>query len=148
MELIDTPALLTKSTSPSSRCTPVMKTSSKARMYKSSRVWLKKYLENVQRRQEMRQNHVHVWNEKKKCKMPLTHCQCSDDASKCKAGFPRKNGSLINLYCCAKVFSRTMVCRILEEKHDRCSTRTYERRKLEWMYGTNISWLSRLELQQ
>ena len=21
--------------------------------------------------------------------MPLTHCQCSDDSSKCKAGFPR-----------------------------------------------------------
>ena len=71
MDLIDTPAFLTKLTSASSKCTPVTETSSKARMYKSSRVWLKKYLQNVQRRQEMRQNHVHVWNENKKCKMPF-----------------------------------------------------------------------------
>ena len=55
----------------------------------SSRSWLKEYLANVQRRQEMRQNHVHVWNDKKKCKMPLNHCQCADDPKKCKAGFPR-----------------------------------------------------------
>ena len=64
IELIDTPPFLTKLTSPSSKCTPVMETSIKARMYKPSRVWLKRYLQNVQRRQEMRQNHVHVWNEK------------------------------------------------------------------------------------
>ena len=45
--------------------------------------------EECTRRQEMRQNHVHVWNEKKKCKVPRTHCQCPDDPMKCKAGFPR-----------------------------------------------------------
>ena len=26
---------------------------------------------------------------KEKCKMPLTHCQCPDDPTKCKACFPR-----------------------------------------------------------
>jgi hypothetical protein len=55
----------------------------------SARKWLQSYLASVQRRQEMRQNHVHVWNAKKKCKMPLTHCQSSDNPAKCKAFFPR-----------------------------------------------------------
>ena len=51
--------------------------------------WLKSYLAHVQRRQEMRQNHVHLWNEKKKCKMPLAHCQSADNPAKCKPFFPR-----------------------------------------------------------
>ena len=88
-ELIDTPALLTKTISPILARSQAIQTYSTERVYKSARVWLKEYLQNVQRQQEMRQNHVHVWNDKKKCKMPLTHCQCSDDSSKCKAGFPR-----------------------------------------------------------
>ena len=89
MELIDTPAVLTKISTPTLTRSHAIQTYSTERMHKSARIWLKKYLQNVQRRQEMRQNHVHVWNDKKKCKMPLTHCQCSDDSSKCKAGFPR-----------------------------------------------------------
>ena len=51
---------------------------------------LKSYLVHVQRLQEMRPCHVHVWNEKKKkCKMPLTHCQSAENSATCKAFFPR-----------------------------------------------------------
>ena len=89
MELIDTTAFVTNVSTPTLTRGQGIQTYATNRMYKSARVWLKKYLQNVQRRQEMHQNHVHVWNDKKKCKMPLTHCQCSDDSSKCKAGFPR-----------------------------------------------------------
>ena len=52
--------------------------------------WLHNYLfVNVQRRQELRQNHVHVWNEHKGMRMPLTHCQSPDNVMKCKAHYPR-----------------------------------------------------------
>ena len=88
IDLIDTPTMLTKLSSRLDRCR-AMNSAPSERSRKLARKWLKRYLQNVQRRQEMRQNHVHVWNAKKKCKMPLTHCQCSDDYTKCKAGFPR-----------------------------------------------------------
>ena len=87
-DLIDTPKLLLTRSSRLDRCRAIGAGPSK-HSYKIARAWLRQYLQNVQRRQEMRQNHVHVWNDKKKRRMPLTHCQCADDPTKCKAGFPR-----------------------------------------------------------
>ena len=87
-ELIDTPTYLSKTTS-GTAIQAARSQNAGERLKKTARGWLKQYLQNVQRRQEFRQNHVHVWNEKKICKMPLTHCQSSDDSTKCKAGFPR-----------------------------------------------------------
>jgi len=55
------------------------------------KAWLHEYLHgSVQKGQELRQNHVHYWNEKKKEYEPLTHCKCADDPKKCKSGFPRE----------------------------------------------------------
>ena len=79
-ELIDTPEYLKHNKA---------KENSTASITKAAQKWLKSYLMHVQRRQEMRQNHVHVWNDKSKCKMPLTHCQKADNPMKCKAFFPR-----------------------------------------------------------
>ena len=50
MELIDTPAFLTKISTPTLTRSQGIQTYSTNRMYKSARVWLKKYLQNVQRR--------------------------------------------------------------------------------------------------
>ena len=90
-ELIDTPTYLSKITS----CIGVQGSQSeslsqslKARRVKTGRAWLRDFLKNVQRRQDKWQNHLHVWNENKKSKMPLEHCQCPDDPTKCKGGFP------------------------------------------------------------
>ena len=39
--------------------------------------------------QELRQNHVHIWDDKIKAYKPLTHCKSADNPLKCKAHFPR-----------------------------------------------------------
>jgi hypothetical protein len=51
--------------------------------------WWRHFQEAVQIRQEMRQNHVHRWNEKLRKMMPLRHCQRADDPTQCKSFFPR-----------------------------------------------------------
>ena len=54
-----------------------------------SRVWLSAYLEDhVQRIQELKNHHVHPFNDKGD-RVPLTHCRRADDPSKCKGDFPR-----------------------------------------------------------
>ena len=54
------------------------------------KTWLADFfLPQVQRCQEMRQNHVHVWNRDRSAKVPLTHCRSVDDPSKCKSLYPR-----------------------------------------------------------
>ena len=50
--------------------------------------WLTHYSQHVQTVQERKQNHVHTFNSKGE-RIPLAHCQRSDDRKKCKADFPR-----------------------------------------------------------
>ena len=67
-DLIDTPSILTTwSCWDVARCEAFRTSSARQKGMSSSR-WLEEYLANVQRRQEMRQNHVHVWNDKKNVK--------------------------------------------------------------------------------
>ena len=52
--------------------------------------WLAEHLEqHVQSVQEYKQNHVHLYNEETKSRVPLTHCQREDNPKLCKADFPR-----------------------------------------------------------
>eukprot|EP00973_Karenia_brevis_P023978 3305987-Karenia_brevis.AAC.1 len=61
-----------------------------AGVLQNARRWCTEYLfQRAQRGQELRQNHVHIWNERKQMHVPLTHCQSADDPSRCKAFFPR-----------------------------------------------------------
>ena len=52
--------------------------------------WRDTYLrDHVQRVHELKQNHVHLPNQKGEM-MPLAHCQRKDNPHKCKSDFPRK----------------------------------------------------------
>ena len=54
------------------------------------RSWLRQYLQvDVQRLQEQKQHHVHIYNEETKQRMPLMHCQRKDNPKLCKSDFPR-----------------------------------------------------------
>ena len=88
-ELIDTPEYLKRACAGTHERKEKAVTRGTAIAVTFGRKLLKSYLANVQRRQEIRQNHVHVRNEKKKCKMPLTHCQSAENSAKCKAFLPR-----------------------------------------------------------
>lgn len=68
MERNDISILLTKIVTPTLTRSQALQTYSTERMHKTARIWLKKYSQNEQRRQEMYQKHVYVWKEKKKCK--------------------------------------------------------------------------------
>eukprot|EP00973_Karenia_brevis_P040537 5605463-Karenia_brevis.AAC.1 len=48
----------------------------KPNLWKKAQQWIKEHLfVRGQRGQELRQNHVHIWNDKRQAYMPLTHCQ-------------------------------------------------------------------------
>ena len=52
--------------------------------------WLRQHLfVHVQRLQEMKQHHVHIWNEEKKEYEVLNHCRSKDKKNECKSHFPR-----------------------------------------------------------
>ena len=52
--------------------------------------WLRTYLgEHVQRIQELKQHHVHIWDEEKKEYVVLEHCKARDKKNTCKSHFPR-----------------------------------------------------------
>ena len=54
------------------------------------RAWLRQYLHvDVQRLQEQKQHHVHIYNAETKERMPLMHCRRKDNPKLCKADFPR-----------------------------------------------------------
>ena len=126
VELIDTSTYLSKMVS-SIGAQASRSRKSEARLLKSARVWLREFLKNVQRRQEMRQNHVHVWNEKKNCKVPLTHCQCPDDPMKCKAGFPRTTWKVNKTLLLCKGFLKKRKNALYREKEfDWIRTWTFE----------------------
>lgn len=49
---------------------------------------------HVQKIQELKQHHVHVWDEDKKEYAILDHCRSKDMKNQCKSHFPRANGRL------------------------------------------------------
>ena len=52
--------------------------------------WLAKYLgQHVQQIQELKQHHVHVWDEEKKEYVVLEHCRSKEKRNECKSHFPR-----------------------------------------------------------
>jgi len=52
--------------------------------------WLHQYLHrHVQSLQEMKQHHVHIWDEDKKEYVVLEHCKSKDKKNECKSHFPR-----------------------------------------------------------
>jgi len=52
--------------------------------------WLAKYLgRHVQQIQELKQHHVHVWDEEKKEYVVLEHCRSKENRNECKSHFPR-----------------------------------------------------------
>ena len=51
--------------------------------------WLQQHLhEHVQDMQELKQHHVQLPSGEKGERVPLTHCKCADNPSKCKSDFP------------------------------------------------------------
>ena len=58
---------------------------------KEGRRWLEKYMEHVQRLQELKQHHVHLPNAETGEREPLTHCRRPDNLKACKADFPRSH---------------------------------------------------------
>jgi len=56
---------------------------------KEGRKWRKDYVDtDVQRLQERRQHHVHIYSEQTKQREPLPACRRKDDPNKCKSGYP------------------------------------------------------------
>ena len=54
------------------------------------RQWLRQYLDHhVQRLQELKQHHVHIWNEETQTYVVLEHCKSKDKKNECKSHFPR-----------------------------------------------------------
>lgn len=54
------------------------------------KAWLKKFLQrHVQQVSELKQHHVHVWDEAKKEYVVLEHCKAKDKKNECKSHFPR-----------------------------------------------------------
>jgi len=54
------------------------------------RDWLRSYLsDHVQRLQELKQHHVHIWDEEKQEYIVLEHCRRKDKKNECKSFFPR-----------------------------------------------------------
>ena len=54
------------------------------------RAWLRQYLHHhVQRIQELKQHHVHIWDEAKQDYVVLEHCKSKDKKNECKSHFPR-----------------------------------------------------------
>ena len=52
--------------------------------------WLRQYLHrHVQRLQELKQHHVHIWDEKTQEYVVLEHCKSKDKKNECKSHFPR-----------------------------------------------------------
>ena len=52
--------------------------------------WLRQHLElHVQRLQELKQHHVHIWDEDKQEYVVLEHCKSKDKKNVCKSHFPR-----------------------------------------------------------
>ena len=52
--------------------------------------WLHQYLhQHVQRIQELKQHHVHMWNQEKNDYVVLEHCRRKDKKNECKSHFPR-----------------------------------------------------------
>ena len=59
--------------------------------FKAGKKWLRQYLkEHVQRIQELKQHHVHVWDDDKQEYIVLDHCRGKDrKKNECKSFFPR-----------------------------------------------------------
>lgn len=52
--------------------------------------WLRNYLfQHVQQIQQLKQHHVHIWDEEKKEYMVLEHCKVKGEKNVCKSHFPR-----------------------------------------------------------
>ncbi len=61
----------------------------KARLQQGKQ-WLRKYLQaHVQKVLELKQHHVHVWDEARKEYKVLEHCKAKDKKNECKSHFPR-----------------------------------------------------------
>lgn len=61
----------------------------KARLERGQ-AWLSHYLQrHVQRLQELKQHHVHIWDDEKKEYKVLEHCKSKDKKNECKSHFPR-----------------------------------------------------------
>ena len=57
---------------------------------KEAQEWVASYLHwDVQRLQEHKQHHVHIYNDETKEKEPLQACRRKDNPKLCKADFPR-----------------------------------------------------------
>ena len=61
-----------------------------SRRLQQGKAWLHQFLHrHVQRLQEFKQHHVHIWDEEKKEYAVLDHCKSKDKKNTCKSHFPR-----------------------------------------------------------
>ena len=68
--------------------------SSSARNVSSCKTWLQNYLGvHVQHIQELKQYHVHIWDEEKKEYVVLEHCRHEDKKIIARGNFPEQDGS-------------------------------------------------------
>ena len=64
----------------------------KARLERGQ-AWLGHYLQrHVQRLQELKQHHVHIWDDEKKEYKVLEHCKSKDKKNECKSHFQEPSG--------------------------------------------------------
>ena len=92
-ELLETPSYTVQTSVGSTSVNEVSETShqtwAKTRL-QVGRAWLSQYLgKHVQRVQELKQHHVHIWNEETQEYVVLEHCKSKDKKNECKSHFPR-----------------------------------------------------------
>ena len=92
-ELLETPSYTVQTSVAPTSVNEVSETShqtwAKTRL-QVGRAWLSQYLgKHVQRVQELKQHHVHIWNEETQEYVLLEHCKSKDKKNECKSHFPR-----------------------------------------------------------
>ncbi len=91
--LLETPAYISTgsvSAPHANQAAALLSRASLEKRLQEGKEWLRRYLRHhVQKVQELKQHHVHVWDEEKKEYTVLEHCRSKDDRNKCKSHFPR-----------------------------------------------------------
>ena len=83
----------------------------------TSREYANAYLlEDVQRLQQMKQHHVHVYNDETQAREPLQACRRKDKPWLCKSDFPRDLWLIDKRLCCVLAWRRKWKCLALAEK--------------------------------